>query len=179
MTQERAVLAGGCFWGMEELLRHQRGVVHTQVGYTGGTFPNPTYEDMKRGTTGHAEAVEVLYDATILSYKALLALFFSLHDPTTKDRQGNDRGTSYRSAIFTLSEAQRTVAHEVIAQLNVAQIWNAPIVTEITDASIFYPAELYHQNYLQRIPDGYTCHWIRPEWRKRIEHVLQETSEGE
>lgn len=161
MATERAILAGGCFWGMEDLIRKQAGVLDTTVGYTGGSVKNPTYERHD----GHAEAIEVIFDSAILSYRKLLEFFFQIHDPTTKNRQGNDMGTSYRSAIFYLDEAQKTTAEKLIAEMEASKKWRSKIVTEITQASEFYTAEGYHQDYLQMHPNGYTCHFIRPEWR--------------
>ena len=164
MSHERAILAGGCFWGMEELIRHQSGVLHIVVGYTGGNFPSPTYEDIKHKSTGHAEAVEVLFDNQCMTYRQLLEFFFQIHDPTTKNRQGNDLGDSYRSTIFYLSEEQKHIAEALIFTLNAAHIWVTPIVTEVTPASEFYAAEDEHQSYLQHHPNGYTCHFVRPAW---------------
>ena len=161
---EQAILAGGCFWGMQDLLRKVHGVSKTTVGYTGGDFPNPTYKDLCTGTTGHAEAVEVLFDPSILSYRKLLLAFFQIHDPTTPNRQGGDRGSQYRSAIFTTSEAQKQTAQQVIQDLTDAKIWSAKIVTEVTNASPFYKAEESHQNYLIKHKGGYTCHFTRPNW---------------
>ena len=159
--RETAILAGGCFWGMQEILRGLPGVLETDVGYTGGRVESPTYEQVSTGTTGHAEAVRIVFDPTKMSYQTLLGYFFRMHDPTTFDRQHNDVGTQYRSAIFTLSEAQRAVAEEVKAAVAASGKWNAPIVTEIVPASRFWPAEGYHQDYLQKHPDGYTCHILR------------------
>lgn len=160
-TEERAVLAGGCFWGMQELLRHQRGVLGTRVGYTGGDVPNATY----RNHGDHAEAIEILFDPEIISYRELLEFFFQIHDPTTRNRQGNDMGTSYRSAIFYTSDEQKRTAAETIADVNASGIWPGPVVTEIVAAGPFWEAEPEHQDYLQRIPHGYTCHFIRPHWK--------------
>ena len=159
--KETAILAGGCFWGMEEILRQIPGVLSTEVGYTGGTTTNPVYEQVHAGTTGHAEAVRIVFDPDTLSYEDLLGWFFRMHDPTTLNRQGNDIGTSYRSAIFTLSEAQRQTAEKVKARVNASGKWKNPIVTLITPASEFYRAEEYHQDYLQKNPGGYTCHFLR------------------
>ena len=161
MQTERAILAGGCFWGMEELFRHQLGILDTEVGYTGGHAPNPTYESHD----GHAEAVEILFDPARTSFGQLLAFFFQIHDPTTRNRQGNDLGTSYRSVIFWLDSDQKQAAEECIAQMEASGKWPGPILTEITPAGIFYPAEDYHQDYLQKNPNGYTCHYVRREWR--------------
>lgn len=159
--RETAVLAGGCFWGVEELIRKLPGVLSTTVGYTGGHVPDPTYEIVKTGTSGHAEAIEIIFDPRTLSYEALLEYFFRLHDPTTRNRQGNDRGTQYRSAIFYQNEPQKLTAQAVIKKVEASGRWPAPVVTEIKEASRFYPAEAYHQDYLQRYPDGYTCHYLR------------------
>lgn len=161
MAIERAMLAGGCFWGMEELFRAQVGVVDTTVGYIGGVVDNPTYERHD----GHAEAIEILYDTDKTSYRAVLQFFFQIHDPTTKNRQGNDVGSSYRSAIFYTNEADRQVAEAVIAAINASGRHAAPVVTECVAAPRFYPAEAYHQDYLQHHPNGYTCHYVRPQWK--------------
>lgn len=159
---ETAILAGGCFWGMEELLRKLPGVLDTEVGYTGGVVPHATYEQVKKGTTGHAEAVRVVFDPEKLSYEDLLLYFFRIHDPTTPNRQGNDIGTQYRSAIFVLNETQRRVAEAVKDRVNRSGAWKRPVVTEIVLAGEFWPAEEYHQDYLQKHPGGYTCHYERP-----------------
>jgi peptide methionine sulfoxide reductase msrA/msrB len=156
-----AILAGGCFWGMEELLRQLPGETNTVVGYTGGSLKNPVYEDVHTGTTQHAESVRVEFDPSVLSYERLLYYFFSIHDPTTKNRQGNDIGTQYRSAIFVLDAEQRRSAEQVVARVGASGDWKAPITTEIVDATEFYPAEEYHQDYLQKHPGGYTCHYPR------------------
>jgi peptide-methionine (S)-S-oxide reductase len=161
MNTEKAILAGGCFWGVEELIRHLPGVVSTVVGYTGGDVPNATYRN--HGT--HAEAIEIEFDPTQLSYRKLLEYFFQIHDPSTRNRQGNDIGTSYRSAIFYLNEEQRHIADEVIAAIDASGIWPGKVVTEVVPAGDFWNAEEEHQNYLQRIPYGYTCHYERPEWK--------------
>jgi peptide methionine sulfoxide reductase msrA/msrB len=158
---EVATLAGGCFWGMEEIIREIPGVLETEVGYTGGTVDNPLYGDVKTGRSGHAEAVQVIYDPSKLSYESLLEWFFRMHDPTTLNRQGNDRGTQYRSAIFVQDADQRTVAERVKEAVNASGKWKDPVVTEIVDAAEFYPAESYHQDYLVKNPGGYTCHWLR------------------
>jgi peptide-methionine (S)-S-oxide reductase len=163
MTRERAILAGGCFWGMEDLIRRQTGVLDTTVGYTGGSVKNPTYERHD----GHTEAIEIIFDSSVISYRTLLEFFFQIHDPTTKNRQGNDIGTSYRSAIFYLDEAQKTTAEQLIKEIDASKKWGGKIVTEITPASEFYTAEGYHQDYLQHYPNGYTCHFIRPDWKLR------------
>jgi len=159
-TPERAVLAGGCFWGMQQLIRRFDGVVATRVGYSGGDVPNATYRH--HGT--HAEAIEILFDPQRLSFRRLLEFFFQLHDPSTCNRQGNDRGTSYRSAIFYTSEAQRQVALDTIADVDASGLWPGPVVTEVAPAGDFWQAEPEHQDYLEHRPDGYTCHFIRPDW---------------
>jgi peptide-methionine (S)-S-oxide reductase len=158
--QERAVLAGGCFWGMQDLLRRRPGVISTRVGYTGGSVANATY----RNHEGHAEAIEIIFDPQKLSYRQLLAFFFQVHDPTTKNRQGNDVGTSYRSAIFYTTEEQKRIAQETIADVDASGLWPGKVVTEIKPAAEFWEAEPEHQDYLERIPNGYTCHYVRPDW---------------
>ena len=158
---EIATLAGGCFWGVEELLRNQKGVISTQVGYTGGSLPSPTYDIVKTGTTGHAESVEIEFDPKIISFDEILKFFFKLHDPTTLNRQGNDMGSQYRSVIFYHSEAQRQTALKIRALVDVSGVWKRPVVTEIVQAMPFYPAEDYHQKYLKKNPGGYTCHYVR------------------
>lgn len=157
MTYEKATLAGGCFWGVEELIRKQPGVVSTVVGYTGGDVPNATYENHE----GHAEAVEITFDPTKTSYENILLFFFKMHDPTTMNRQGNDVGTSYRSAIFYHNEQQRQIAEKVKARVDKSGAWKRPVVTEIVPAKTFWTAEDYHQDYLQKHPHGYTCHYVR------------------
>jgi peptide-methionine (S)-S-oxide reductase len=157
---ERAVLAGGCFWGMQDLLRRYPGVIATRVGYTGGEVPNATYRNHK----GHAEAIEIIFDPQKISYRQLLEFFFQIHDPTTVNRQGNDAGTSYRSAIFYTTDEQKHVAQETIADVNASGLWPGKVVTEVTPAVAFWEAEPEHQDYLERIPNGYTCHFIRPNW---------------
>jgi len=159
---ETATLAGGCFWGVEELIRKLPGVIDTTVGYTGGTLAKPRYEDVKTGRTGHAESIEIEFDPERISYEEILRFFFRLHDPTTANRQGNDIGTQYRSAIFVHDAAQREVAERVKNEVNESGKWPRPIATEIADATDFWPAEDYHQDYLQRYPTGYTCHYLRP-----------------
>jgi peptide-methionine (S)-S-oxide reductase len=161
LVTEKAILAGGCFWGVEELLRSLPGVISTEVGYTGGNVPHATYND--HGT--HAEGVEIIFDPAKISYRKLLEVFFQIHDPTTRNRQGNDTGTSYRSAIFYLDEQQKQTAKALIAEIEESKKWPGPIVTELAPASDFWPAESEHQDYLQRHPNGYTCHWVRPEWK--------------
>ncbi|MGV8941081.1 MAG: peptide-methionine (S)-S-oxide reductase MsrA [Lysobacter sp.] len=160
MSRERAVLAGGCFWGMQDLIRQQDGVISTRVGYSGGDVPNATYRH--HGT--HAEAIEIVFDPAKLSYRRLLEFFFQIHDPSTLDRQGNDRGSSYRSAIFTTSDEQRRIALDTIADVDTSGLWPGKAVTEVTPAGDFWEAEPEHQDYLQRYPEGYTCHFIRPDW---------------
>ena len=160
MTTETAILAGGCFWGMQELLRRRPGVLSTRVGYSGGDVANATYRH--HGT--HAEAVEVVFDPARMSYRELLEFFFQIHDPTTPDRQGNDRGASYRSAIYYSSEAQRQVALDTIADVEASGHWPGRVVTQVEPAGDFWEAEPEHQDYLQRHPTGYTCHWPRPDW---------------
>ena len=157
---ERAVLAGGCFWGMQDLIRKMPGVVSTRVGYTGGDVPNATYRD--HGT--HAEGIEIIFDPAKISYRRLLEFFFQIHDPTTLNRQGNDRGLSYRSAIYYLDEAQKSVAEQTISEVNASGIWPGTVVTELAAAGDFWEAEPEHQDYLERLPNGYTCHYIRPDW---------------
>ena len=161
MTTERAVLAGGCFWGMQDLIRKQPGVVSTRVGYTGGHVKNATY----RNHPGHAEAIEIVYDPSATSYRDLLEFFFQIHDPTTRNRQGNDVGTSYRSAIFYTSEEQKRVAEDTIADVDASGLWPGKAVTEVTPAGDFWEAEREHQDYLVKHPGGYTCHFVRPDWR--------------
>lgn len=161
MAVQTAILAGGCFWGVEELIRALPGVTETRVGYTGGDVPNATYRN--HGT--HAEGIKIFFDSDKLSYRKLLEFFFQIHDPTTLNRQGNDRGTSYRSAIFYLDEEQKATAIDLIKELNAASLWPKPIVTEVAAASDFWDAEEEHQDYLQKNPYGYTCHYIRPEWK--------------
>jgi len=161
MNLEKAILAGGCFWGVEELIRHLPGVSSTVVGYTGGDVPNATYRN--HGT--HAEAIEIDFDPAKLSYRALLEFFFQIHDPTTRNRQGNDRGTSYRSAIFYLNQVQKETAETLIEEMTASHKWPGQIVTEVVPAAEFWNAEAEHQDYLQKNPYGYTCHFIRPDWK--------------
>lgn len=157
---EKAILAGGCFWGMQDLLRNYPGVISTRVGYTGGEVENATYRNHK----GHAEAIEITFDTQQLSYRKLLEFYFQIHDPTTLNRQGNDIGTSYRSAIFYTTDKQQKVAEETIADVNASGLWPGKVRTEVVPAGAFWEAEPEHQNYLERIPHGYTCHFIRPNW---------------
>jgi peptide-methionine (S)-S-oxide reductase len=161
VTTEKAILAGGCFWGMQDLIRKRPGVISTRVGYTGGDVPNATYR--KHGS--HAEAIEITFDPAQVSYRDLLEFFFQIHDPTTKNRQGNDVGASYRSAIFYTSEAQKLTAQDTIADVNASGLWPGKVVTEVAPAGPFWEAEPEHQDYLERYPNGYTCHFPRPGWR--------------
>ncbi|MCK6596386.1 MAG: peptide-methionine (S)-S-oxide reductase MsrA [Bdellovibrionaceae bacterium] len=158
---QTAILAGGCFWGVEELFRNLPGVVSTEVGYTGGIVPNPTYEIVKQGTSGHAESIKIEFDSSKLSYEDLLKFFFKIHDPTTKNQQGNDIGSQYRSAIFFESEEQHKSAQKIKELVEASGAWKKPLVTEIVKASTFYSAENFHQDYLKKNPGGYTCHYIR------------------
>ena len=160
MTTETAILAGGCFWGVQDLLRRYPGVLKTRVGYSGGDVPNATYRN--HGT--HAEAIEIIFDPATISYRRILEFFFQIHDPTTKNRQGNDLGLSYRSAIYYTSDAQKRVAEETIEDVDASGLWPAKVVTEVEPAGPFWEAEPEHQDYLERIPNGYTCHFIRPGW---------------
>ena len=160
MSNQRAVLAGGCFWGMEDLIRKRPGVISTRVGYTGGDVPNATYRN--HGT--HAEGIEIIFDTSVLTYRDVLEFFFQIHDPTTPNRQGNDRGLSYRSAIYYVDEAQKAVALDTIADVDASGIWPGKVVTELDPVSDFWEAEPEHQDYLERTPNGYTCHFIRPDW---------------
>lgn len=161
MTTETATLAGGCFWGMQDLIRKMPGVISTRVGYSGGDVANATYRN--HGT--HAEAIEVVFDPTKISYRDLLEFFFQIHDPSTPNRQGNDLGASYRSAIYYASEAQRAMALETIADVDASGLWPAKVVTEVEPVGDFWEAEPEHQDYLERKPDGYTCHFARPNWK--------------
>jgi peptide-methionine (S)-S-oxide reductase len=168
MSEERSVLAGGCFWGMQDLLRKYDGVISTRVGYSGGDVRNATY----RNHGSHAEAIEIIFDPAKLSYRQLLEFFFQIHDPTTEGRQGNDRGSSYRSAIYYTSEAQERIAEQTIADVNASGIWPGKVVTELEPVGDFWEAEPEHQDYLERYPDGYTCHYVRPTWKLRAkEHA--------
>jgi peptide-methionine (S)-S-oxide reductase len=160
-TTERAILAGGCFWGMQDLIRRRDGVVSTRVGYTGGDVPDATYRN--HGT--HAEAIEIVFDPSVVTYRGLLELFFQIHDPTTKDRQGNDIGTSYRSGIYYLDDEQKQIATDTIADVDASGLWPGPVVTEVAAAGPFWEAEPEHQDYLERYPNGYTCHFPRPNWK--------------
>ena len=160
-NNERALLAGGCFWGVQQLVRRMPGVVSTRVGYSGGEVDNATY----RNHGNHAEAVEIIFDPQKISFRELLEFFFQIHDPSTVDRQGNDKGPSYRSAIFYTSDEQRRVAEDTIADVDASGIWPGKVVTEVTEAGPFWEAEPEHQDYLERIPNGYTCHFVRPGWK--------------
>jgi peptide methionine sulfoxide reductase msrA/msrB len=160
-ASEVAILAGGCFWGVEQIIRDIPGVITTEVGYAGGSVSNPTYEIVKTGRSGHAEAIKVTFDPRRLSYEELLGWFFRMHDPTTLNQQGNDIGTQYRSAIFVADEAQRKTAEAVKAKVDASGKWKRPIVTEIVPATAFTPAVDYHQDYLVKNPGGYTCHYLR------------------
>lgn len=160
MTKERAVLAGGCFWGMQQLFRRRDGVLATQVGYSGGDVASPTYRN--HGT--HAEAIEVIFDSEKLGFRELLEFFFQVHDPSTRNRQGNDAGTSYRSAIFYTNDEQRRIAEETIAEVDASGVWPGKVVTEVVRAGDFWAAEPEHQDYLESRPHGYTCHYVRADW---------------
>ena len=173
MTEERAVLAGGCFWGMQDLIRRHDGVLSTRVGYTGGTNSRATY----RNHPGHAEAIEIIYDPARISYRQILEIFFQIHDPSTRNRQGNDVGTSYRSAIFHTSDEQRRIAEDTIADVDASGLWPGKVVTEVVPAGEFWEAEPEHQDYLQQNPGGYTCHFIRHNWTlpRRAEQAAKGT----
>ncbi|MGW6262118.1 peptide-methionine (S)-S-oxide reductase MsrA [Streptomyces sp. NPDC055085] len=160
-NEEKALLAGGCFWGVEELIRTFPGVLDTRVGYSGGDVPNATYRN--HGT--HAEAIEITFDPTETDYRTILEYFFQIHDPSTKNRQGNDIGLSYRSAIYYFDDEQKRVAEDTIADVDASGLWPGKVVTEVAPAGPFWEAEPEHQDYLQRYPDGYTCHFVRPNWR--------------
>lgn len=164
MTQT-AILAGGCFWGMEDLIRKLDGVIETRVGYTGGALSNPDYKRVKTGSTGHAEAIRIEFDPAAISYRRLLEFFFQIHDPTQKNGQGNDIGTQYRSAIFPLDEAQRNEAERIIAEIDASGRWPGKVATRIEPAGPWWDAEEYHQDYLEKYPEGYTCHFIRSDWK--------------
>ena len=176
MATEKAVLAGGCFWGMQDMFRRLRGVVSTRVGYTGGGSANPSYGNHQ----GHAEAIEILFDPAVVTYRAVLEHFFQVHDPTTYEQQGSDFGPSYRSAIFYTDEQQKETALATIAEIEASGLWPGPLVTEINPEERFWQAEPEHQDYLQRHPDGYSCHFIRPSWRLPSAHSFQKsrTAEG-
>ena len=172
MSEERAVLAGGCFWGMQDLIRRYAGVVSTRVGYTGGEVANATY----RNHGNHAEAIEIIFDPAKISYRRLLEFFFQIHDPTTPNRQGNDRGASYRSAIYYTSDEQRKTAIDTIADVEASGLWPGRVVTEVAAAGPFWEAEPEHQDYLERYPGGYTCHFIRPDWKLPVRARVVETA---
>ena len=161
MSTETAILAGGCFWGMQELIRAMPGVVSTRVGYSGGDVANATY----RNHGSHAEAIEIVFDPAVLGYRELLEFFFQIHDPSTPNRQGNDRGTSYRSAIYYTSPEQKAIAEDTIADVDASGLWPGKVVTQVEPAGDFWEAEPEHQDYLQRYPTGYTCHFVRPGWK--------------
>ena len=170
---ERAVLAGGCFWGMQDLIRKAPGVVETRVGYTGGDVERATYDIVKTGASGHAESIEIDFDPSVTSYRSILELFFQIHDPTTHNRQGNDIGSQYRSAIFYLTQEQREIAEDTIADVEASGLWPGEVVTEVSPAGEFWVAEEAHQDYLERFPNGYTCHFPRPDWKlPRCEEAL-------
>jgi peptide-methionine (S)-S-oxide reductase len=158
---EKAILAGGCFWGVQDLIRKRPGVISTRVGYTGGDVPNATYRN--HGT--HAEAIEIIFDPEQITFRDLLEFFFQIHDPTTRNRQGNDIGTSYRSAIFYTSDEQKQVAEDTIADVDASGLWPGKVVTEVAPAGPFWEAEPEHQDYLEKYPYGYTCHFVRPDWK--------------
>jgi len=158
---ERAVLAGGCFWGMQDLIRRRPGVISTRVGYSGGDVENATY----RNHGSHAEAIEIIFDPRVISFRDLLEFFFQIHDPTTRDRQGNDRGTSYRSAIFYANPEQERIARDTIADVDASGLWPGKVVTQLSPVGDFWEAEPEHQDYLERYPTGYTCHFVRPGWK--------------
>ncbi|NTF41234.1 peptide-methionine (S)-S-oxide reductase [Rhizobium sp. AC27/96] len=167
MTTERAVLAGGCFWGMQDLIRRYNGVISTRVGYSGGDVRNATYRN--HGT--HAEAIEIIFDPQKISFRDLLEFFFQIHDPSTRNRQGNDMGTSYRSAIFYTSDEQKRVALDTIADVDASGLWPGKVVTEVVPVSDFWEAEPEHQDYLERYPNGYTCHFVRPGWKLPVRNA--------
>ncbi|MGO8084131.1 peptide-methionine (S)-S-oxide reductase MsrA [Rhizobium leguminosarum] len=168
MTEERAVLAGGCFWGMQDLIRRYKGVISTRVGYSGGDVPNATY----RNHATHAEAIEIVFDPARISYREILEFFFQIHDPSTRNRQGNDVGLSYRSAIFYVTPEQERVARDTIADVDASGLWPGKVVTEVVPVSDFWEAEPEHQDYLERIPNGYTCHFVRPGWKLPVRQKI-------
>ena len=170
-NSEKAILAGGCFWGMQDLIRKRSGVIATRVGYSGGDLPNATY----RNHGNHAEAIEIIFDPQQTSFRELLEFFFQIHDPTTRDRQGNDVGTSYRSAIFYVDDEQKRIAEDTIADVEACGLWPGKVVTEVTPEAPFWEAEPEHQDYLEKYPDGYTCHFVRPGWKlpHRADKVAQ------
>jgi peptide-methionine (S)-S-oxide reductase len=175
MTQEHAVLAGGCFWGMQDLIRRLPGVISTRVGYTGGDVDNATYRN--HGT--HAEAIEITFDPQKTSYRTLLEFFFQIHDPTTRSRQGNDVGTSNRSAIFYTSDEQKRAAEDTIADVDASGLWPGQVVTELVPVGPFWHAEPEHQDYLERVPNGYTCHFVRPNWKLPKRTQMKSTDRAE
>ncbi|HEY3637281.1 MAG TPA: peptide-methionine (S)-S-oxide reductase MsrA [Rhizomicrobium sp.] len=168
MTTERAVLAGGCFWGVQNLVRRMKGVISTRVGYSGGDVPKATYRN--HGT--HEEAIEIIFDPAVISYRQLLEFFFQIHDPTTRNRQGNDVGMSYRSAIYYTSDEQKRIAEDTIADVDASGLWPGKVVTEIAPAGDFWQAEPEHQDYLERYPAGYTCHFVRPNWKLPVREKI-------
>jgi peptide-methionine (S)-S-oxide reductase len=172
MTEERAVLAGGCFWGVQDLIRRYDGVISTRVGYSGGDVPNATY----RNHGSHAEAIEIIFDPARISYRKLLEFFFQIHDPTTLNRQGNDVGASYRSAIFYTTPEQKRIAEDTIADVDASGLWPGKVVTELALAGAFWQAEPEHQDYLERYPAGYTCHFIRPNWKLPVRQQARKVS---
>ncbi|MEZ5899217.1 MAG: peptide-methionine (S)-S-oxide reductase MsrA [Hyphomicrobium sp.] len=174
MKTDRAVLAGGCFWGMQDLIRKLPGVISTRVGYTGGDVPNATYRN--HGT--HAEGIEIIFDPDVITYRTLLEFFFQIHDPTTLNRQGNDRGTSYRSGIYYTDAEQQRIADETIADVNASGLWPGRVATEVAPAGPFWEAEPEHQDYLERIPHGYTCHYVRPNWTLTKAKAKAQSSAG-
>ena len=164
-THDRVILAGGCFWGMQDLFRKQPGIVKTRVGYSGGETSNTTYKEVRTGNTGHAEAVEVLFDPKVTSLRNILEFFFQIHDPSTDNRQGNDRGSQYRSAIFYANDEQKRIAEDTVADVDASGLWPAKVITQVLPEGPFWEAEAEHQDYLEHYPGGYTCHFIRPDWR--------------
>ncbi len=169
MSEQRAILAGGCFWGMQDLIRRYDGVISTRVGYSGGDVPRATYRN--HGT--HAEAIEIVFDPERIGFRKLLEFFFQIHDPTSLNRQGNDRGLSYRSAIFYADDEQKRVAQETIADVEASGLWPGKVVTEVAAAGPFCEAEPEHQDYLERLPNGYTCHYIRPDWKLPVRQSVE------
>jgi len=165
MAEQTITLAGGCFWGMQDLLRKRPGVISTRVGYTGGTTQNATYNTVKTGQTGHAESIEIRFDADVISLKEIYEVFFQIHDPTTLNRQGNDIGSQYRSVIFYADAEQKAQADKVIAAVNASGLWPGKVVTQLQPLGEFWEAESEHQDYLERFPEGYTCHFVRPDWK--------------
>lgn len=165
MAEQTITLAGGCFWGMQDLLRKRPGVLSTRVGYTGGTTKNATYYTVRTGQTGHAESIEIRFDADVISLKAIFEVFFQIHDPTTLNRQGNDIGSQYRSAIFYADAEQKVQAEKVIAAVEASGLWPGKVVTQVQPLGEFWEAESEHQDYLERFPEGYTCHFVRPDWK--------------